>query len=140
MRRLFTLFLLFGLAFLTACQPFNSTSATEPPLPSDTPLPTSTIVWFPASATPTLETIPTYTATPEMNPGIGARILEDDFTDNKIWDTVTSEQASVIIQNKHLILAVQPGVIIASLRHDVTLKDFYAEITAHIGLCRLDDT
>jgi hypothetical protein len=39
-------------------------------LPTDTAVPTATIVWFPPSATPTLA-VPTYTATPEMNPGIG---------------------------------------------------------------------
>ncbi len=139
MRRFITL-LFSGLLLLTACLPLNSLAATQPPLPTDTPLPTSTIVWFPPSATPTLEPLPTSTATPDMNPGIGASILKDDFTDSKAWDTVSSDQASAIIQNKHLILAVQPGVSIASLRRDVILKDFYAEITVDIGLCRTDDT
>jgi hypothetical protein len=75
-----------------------------------------------------------------MNPGIGQSLLKDDFTDSKVWDTVTSDQASAIIQNKHLILAIQPGVSIASLRRGVIFKNFYAEITVDIGLCRTDDT
>jgi len=125
--------------FLVACLPLNRTSATEPPLSSETPLPTSTIIWFPASATPTLKVLPTTTATPEMNPGIGEAIFTDDFSDAKLWDTVNSEQASAIIKDQHLTLAIEPGASIASLRRDVTLSNFYAEITARIGLCRAGD-
>ena len=126
--------------FLNACLPIDALSPTETALPSDTPLPTQTIVWFPSSATPTLNAIPTYTGTPEMSPGIDSQIFKDNFTNKKLWDTVSSEQASAIIENKRLTLAVESGVSIASLRRDVTLRDFYAEITAHIGLCRVDDT
>lgn len=140
MRRLFTFVLLWGCLLLTSCLPLNSIPAAEPPLPSDTPPPTATIIWFPPSATPTLNTIPTYTATPEMNPGIGEVILTDHFTDKKAWDTVTSEQASAILKDKHLTLAVEPGVSIASLRRDRSFGNFYAELTARIGLCRADDT
>jgi len=139
MRRIFISFLFFGLPILTACLPLNSIPATEPPLPSDTPPPTQTIIWFPPSATPTLNAIPTYTATPEMNPGIGKQIINDNFSNKTIWDTVESNQASAIIKNKHLTLAVEPGVSIASVRRAVTLSDFYAEITARISLCRADD-
>src|ERR1044071_4768786 len=47
--------------FLMACLPLNSTPATATPLPTDTALPTETIVWFPPSATPTPLMVPTYT-------------------------------------------------------------------------------
>jgi len=124
---------------LSACLPLNSIPATEPPLPSDTPPPTATIVWFPPSATPTLNALPTYTSTPEMNPGIGEQIIADNFSDDSVWDTVSSDQASAIIKNKHLTLAVEPGVSVASLRRDITLGNFYAEITAQPRLCHGDD-
>ena len=139
-RRLPSSTLLAMTLLLAACLPLNPSPATEPPLPSDTPPPTATILWFPPSATPTLNAIPTYTATPEMSPGIGELILTDNFTNKKVWDTVDSEQASVILKDKHLILAVEPGVSIASLRRDKTFGNFYAELTARIGLCRADDT
>jgi hypothetical protein len=139
MRRLFISLLLLGLPLLVACLPLNPGSTTEPPLPTETALPTSTIIWFPASATPTLKALPTYTATPEMNPGIGEQIINDNFLDEKLWDTANSNLASATIKNKHLTLAVEPGVSIASLRRDVTLDNFYAEITARISLCRADD-
>lgn len=139
MRRKFITFLLFGLPLLIACLPLDQTPATEPPLPTDTPLPTATIDWFPASATPRLDVLPTTTTTPEMNPGIRQPIFSDDFSDKTLWDTVNSAQASADIKNHHLTLALEPGVSIASLRRDVTLGNFYAEITARIGLCRADD-
>jgi len=139
MRRSFILLLLCGFPLLGACLPLNATPATEPPPPSETPLPSPTIDWFPASATPTLKALPTYTATPEMNPGIGSVLFTDTFSDKTLWDTVDSDQASAIIKDNHLTLAIESGVSIASLRRDVTLKNFYAEITARIGLCRADD-
>jgi hypothetical protein len=135
-----SLLLLAMTVLMTACLPLNVLPTTEPPLPSDTPPPTPTIVWFPPSATPTPNAIPTYTATPQMNPGIGEVLLTDNFTNQKVWDTVNSEQASVIIKDKRLTLAVEPGVSIASLRRDITFGNFYAELTARIGLCRADDT
>jgi len=139
MRRSLIVFFLFGLPLLNACLPLNSIPATEPPQPSDAPLPTTTIVWFPPSATPTLNLIPTYTATPEMNPGIGEQLIADNFSDESVWDTAVSDQASAIIKNKHLTLAVESGVSVASLRRDKTLGNFYAEITAQPKLCRGDD-
>jgi hypothetical protein len=142
MRRLFGLVLAWGFLCLTGCLPANSADtalATETALPSETPPPTQTIVWFPPSATPTLNAIPTYTATPEMSPGIGEVLLRDNFTSARVWDTVASEQASVSLKDKQLVLAVEPGVSVASLRRDLTFGNFYAELTARIGLCRAND-
>jgi hypothetical protein len=101
--------------------------------------PTQTIVWFPASETPTLLAFPTYTATPEMSPGIGAETLSDDFSDDSVWDTATSNQGSAAISRNRLILAVQPQYYLASMRHELIVRDFYAEITARPSLCRGED-
>ncbi len=35
---------------------------------------------------------------------------------------------------------MEPGVSVASLRRDINLGNFYAEITARIGLCRAEDS
>ena len=125
---------------ITACLPLNSIPPTATPLPTDTAIPTQTIVWFPPSATPTLLAVPIYTSTPEMNPGIGAVTLTDNFSDKTLWDTAVSDQGSAAIAANHLSLAVQPGVYLASMRHDLTVSNFYAEITAHPSLCRGDDS
>ena len=83
--------------FITSCLPLDSVSATEIPFVTDTALPTGTIVWFPPSATSTLLAVPTYTATPEMSPGIGKATLTDDFSDETLWDTAVSDHGSAAI-------------------------------------------
>jgi hypothetical protein len=140
MRRFVPSFLFIGFLLLSACLPSNLAPPTETPLPSDTPPPSPTIIWFPPSATPTLETIPTYTATPEMSPGIGALILSDDFSNASAWDTATSDQGSAAISRNRLTLAAQPGVYLVSLNRNANFSDFYAEITARPSLCRGDDS
>ena len=124
---------------LTACLPINSTPSTATPPPTDAPPQTPTIVWFPPSATPTLQLFPTNTATPEMNPGIRSQIFSDDFSDASLWDTAVSDQASAIISRNRITLSVQPGIFVSSLRRDITLTNFYAEISARPSLCRADD-
>jgi hypothetical protein len=100
---------------------------------------TPTVVWFPASATPTLLEVPTYTATPEMSPGIGEAILRDDFSDDSIWDVAASDTGSASINDNRLTLTVQPLYYLSSIRRQLTLTDFYAEITARPSLCRGED-
>ena len=123
----------------TACLPVNSTLPTATSLPTDTPIHTPTIVWFPPSATPTLLAFPTYTATAEMKPGVGSVTLSDDLSDKQVWDTAVSDQGSASIGLNRLSLAIQPGVYLASFRREITLANFYAEITAKPSLCRGDD-
>ena len=124
---------------LTACLPLDVALPTESPIPTDTPLQTPTIVWFPPSPTPTLLVFPTYTGTPEMNPGIGSVTLADDFSDKSAWDTAASDEGSAAISRNRLSLAVQPGIYLLSQRRDLVLGNFYAEITARPSLCRGND-
>lgn len=131
------LLLLSGL--LVACLPLDSTRLTASPPPTDAATQTPTIVWFPASATPTLLTVPTYTGTPEMSPGIGKEIFSDDFSDDSVWDTAASDNGSAAISDNRLSLAVQPGYYLSSMRRERPLSDFYAEITARPSLCRGED-
>ncbi len=133
----------FGLLAMTlllvACLPLNSILPTETPVPTTTPIPTETIVWFPPSATATVLAFPTYTGTPEMNPGIGKETLSDDFSDDALWDTATSDQGSAAISHNRLTLVVQPKYYVASMRRELIVNDFYAEITARPSLCRGED-
>ena len=131
--------LLLAMTLATSCLPLNTIPLTETPVPSDTPTPTATIVWFPPSATATQLAVPTYTGTPEMSPGIGARILRDNFSDDSPWDTAVSDNGSAAIGMNRLSLAAQPGYYISSMRRELNLEDFYAEITARPSLCRGDD-
>jgi len=141
---LFLLFihLILLVGFGTSCSVLDELQVTSTPvLLTETPQPTPTIVWFPASATPTLGVLATQKPpTPEMRPGIGSTTLTDDFSRKSLWDTATADQASADINSNRLILSVQSKVYIISLRHDLAVDDYYAEITARPDLCRGDDS
>ncbi|HND48968.1 MAG TPA: hypothetical protein PLQ75_09845 [Anaerolineales bacterium] len=126
---------------LTSCSALDEMLATNTPSPAtETPAPTSTIIWFPPSATPTLQFLSTKAPTPEMRPGLSNELLRDDFSSPFDWDVVTSNDASAVMQDNRLTLAVQSQVYMTSLRHDTLLTDYYAEITAQPSLCKGEDS
>lgn len=125
---------------LASCSQLDAILATPTPLmQTETPLPTATINWFPASATPTVQVLSTKSPTPEMRPGLGNEILSDDFSDPSLWNIAASSQASADIKNNRITLAVQSKVYMLSLRQELTLNNYYAEITARPSLCRGED-
>jgi hypothetical protein len=132
----------FALILLTtACAALDSLFATPTPsIPTATPQPTATPVWFPPTITPSPEYLLTRAPTPEMHPGVGDIILTDDFSDPDLWDIAASDQASANLVGSRLNLSVQSGVYMISLRHAITLGDHYAEITAQPSLCRNEDS
>jgi hypothetical protein len=125
---------------LTSCTTLDAFNAAAP-IPvtlTETALPTATIVWFPPSPSP--QAYSTYAPTPEMRPGLSTILLNDNFSDPFLWDTAISDQASADIQNNRLTLAVQSDVTMTSLRHELIIDDYYAEITARPNVCRGDDS
>jgi hypothetical protein len=74
-----------------------------------------------------------------MSPGIGEVTVEDDFSDKSVWDTAVSGNGSAAITHNRLALTVQPGYYLSSMRRELPLSDFYAEITARPSLCRGED-
>lgn len=139
MRAFRLLFLFWGLVGLVACLPVNLATPVETSVPTETVTPTETIVWFPPSPTPTRLAIPTHSATPDMNPGVGRAILEDDFTSEENWDVAVSDTASAALSGNRLALSVKPGYYVASMRRELIVSDFYAEVTARPSLCRGED-
>jgi hypothetical protein len=127
---------------LNACAPFDASSITATPAqPTETPLQTPTIVWFPPSATPSPAAIASQTPIPDMHPGLGDTLLTDTFSDPDDWDTAVSNVASAAITRSRLTLAVQGGgIYLPSFRQGTTFTDFYAEITAKTSLCRDSDS
>ena len=75
-----------------------------------------------------------------MRPGLGTEILTDDFSRASRWDIASSDEASAAIKNNRLTLSVQSEVYMLSLRNDLMLTDYYAEITARPSLCRNEDS
>jgi hypothetical protein len=127
--------------FISSCAQLDAILATPTPLTAtETPLPTPTINWFPPSATPTLKALSTQAPTPEMRPGLGEEIITDDFSDRFVWDIAASNDASADIKNNRITLSVQSQVYMLSLRNDLALNDYYAEITARPNLCRAEDS
>ena len=109
------------------------------PATSTSAPPTATIVWFPPSATPSAQALPTKQATPERKPGIGNLLFTDDFSSAEIWNPAVSDEASIDVSSNRLTIAAQPGVNAFRVRQGPTLTNFYAEITARPSLCRDSD-
>jgi hypothetical protein len=139
-RRFFAILLLCSL--LSACSVVDfalagiPTVTVQPSLTPELPTDTPTIVWFPATETATALPFSTHTATPQMDPGIGRTVLEDNFSDETLWNTATSDKGSASVERNRLTLAVQPKIYMMSMRKKLVLDDFYAEITARPNLCK----
>mgnify|MGYP002624713866 CR=1 FL=1 len=138
MRSFRILFLFIILMVTSACTAEASPTPTVTPEPSATP--TATRDWFPATATPTLRPLPSATPTPDMRPGQGALLLEEDFADGELWDTTDDDDALVIVEGNQIHLTQrETRSYLISTRSEGTFSDFYAEVTANTNLCRGDD-
>lgn len=131
------LFLMMGSSACSAFEPVVITPVFTPA--TETPTPTATINWFPASATPTFRAIPSNTPPADLRPGLGTIVLEEDFSDPAVWDTAKSNSASAMLEDNQLTLAAQGGLYLTSLRRDLILTAHYAEVTARLNLCRGED-
>jgi hypothetical protein len=105
---------------------------------------TATIVWFPATATPTPYPTPEldFTPTPEMRPGQGAIILQDDFSTSTNWSLNSTTDGRVALGKNELTIAIGLStnkVFLYSLRQEPILSDFYLEITAQASICNSGD-
>lgn len=126
---------------LSSCAQLDALLVTATPIhPTGTPPPSPTIIWFPPSATPTRSALTTKLPTPERRPGLGEKLITDNFSNDLLWDTASSDEASAIIRNNQITLSVQSGVYMLSVRKDLILSDSYAEITAQPSLCRGEDS
>jgi hypothetical protein len=134
--------ILLGLMVITllGCAPVAEGSIQDiVPATSISAPPTATIVWFPPSATPTPQALPTEQTTTERKPGIGNLLFTDDFSSAELWNPAASDEASIDVSRNRLTIAAQPGVNAFRVRQGPTLTDFYAEITARPSLCRDSD-
>ena len=123
---------------LTACsaltRPTLGTATPRPPTP--TPFLSPTVVWFPPTETPTPSVLTTLsTATPNFMPGLGKILYSDDFTDPEKWSDLNTDY----VRDGRLTLASSAGVYLMSLNQELLVSDFYAEIIAHLNLCRAAD-
>ena len=136
--QLFILFLLLG---LTACSPSAPEILSTPTNTSTPPPPTATIIWFPATETPTSVPTEIKIPTPEQRPGIGDLLLSDDFTQKTHWQTSRTESGNVVFGKGDLTLAVAAEKRgLQSLFYQPIPAEAYLEMTANPSLCRGRDT
>ena len=134
---------LFTIIFLSisACAAEQTRPKLAPTVDTSPAPPTATIQWFPPTETATLQVIQYATSTPAPLPGVGEIITTDNFSSDSAWNTVESEEGSIIINRNRITIAVKkPETHFFSLRNEPLLEDFYAEIDAHPALCKGGDS
>jgi len=131
----------FLLVFLTACSGLFPAPTPTPTSVPETATPTTVIVWFPPTNTPTTFASQAILATPEQRPGLGGLLFSDSFSQPDLWSTSVSSGASATVTGNRLLLSIsgQGPVSIVSLRSQPMLGDFYAEATAKLSLCEGKD-
>lgn len=100
----------------------------------------ATIEWFPVSATETPPATSVPSATLEPFPGLGRETFSDQFSNPNDWSYLTVKSDSpnkILIDHNHLTLAANVSpVYLFSLRHDLSLVNFYAEVNVSINRCQ----
>lgn len=140
--RVFTLLLIPLLVGISACSDLLP-ERTPVSLSTETPTlsPSATIVWFPATATPTQFIAPTLEPTPNLLVDIGDEILSDDFSDKTAWQVSEKPNGTVQYSQNRLTIAIQrPQGYLYSYRVQPILKNGFVEITTSISLCSGNDT
>jgi hypothetical protein len=113
---------------------------TDTPVPSETSVPTATVIWFPPTATATSFPTPEVTPTVNYKTGVGKVIFQDDFSSGKGWQLGRTGAGSVALGKNELTIAIsEPRAYLSSVLDQPVLGDFYAEITASPTLCREAD-
>lgn len=115
----------------------------EPSPAVDTPTPTvtETIIWFPATSTPTMPATIAPTPTPDASISFGELLLDEQFADGANWTEADLTAGNRVIGNNELTLAVaSPGGVLTSMHKDLVVQDFYLETTITASLCRQQDS
>lgn len=134
------------LLLLCVCLAAGGCSASTPvePLPTNvptlTPSPTATVIWFPVTPTPTAYVTQPPQPTPDQRPGLGETLLTDEFDTPSDWTIGRTTPGSASVSNNELTIALaQPRAYISSLRSQPELTNFYAEMTTSANLCSVND-
>lgn len=141
---LFGLFILAGVLILSGCDFLPEEPTITPTLTAtQTETPTPTIDWFPATPTPSLQPLPSPTPQPtleDLREGITERLVNDDFTDETLWETRQSLVGNITFGIQNLTLAIaRPNTNLTSLSQHELPQDFYMELTLQTSLCQPSD-
>ena len=106
---------------------------------SVTASPTATIIWFPATNTWTPSPILVPSTTPELLPGMGAQVYQDDFSKVERWSQAAinnNGENNIILDRNRLTLAINltPATLF-SMNNDLTLTNFRADMMVSVNRC-----
>ncbi len=105
-----------------------------------TPTVTATIIWFPATETPTPFPTRQIEPTVQMAPGLGGLLLTDAFSVQQEWRTGTFNAGNIIQVDDSLTLAVQqPKSSLQTVLTGNSFANFDIQLMANVTLCRGDD-
>jgi hypothetical protein len=138
----YTTFLLCLLTILlSGCFPTTTLTPFPTATRTSTQVPTATVVWFPATETPT--PMPTQFPSPtvELRPGVGGVLFSEDFDSSANWTLLETASDRVIVGGNEITLALgRPEGYINSILEGALFSNFYTEITVHTNLCsRVDE-
>jgi hypothetical protein len=103
--------------------------------------PSATIVWFPATSTPTRQVTIQPSATPDSSIQYGNLIIDDQFRTPADWTKGSFADGNIEFSENALNLAVaSPDGTLVSLRADTFANDFYLEASVTASLCTPPDT
>ncbi|KAF0106416.1 MAG: hypothetical protein FD146_2587 [Anaerolineaceae bacterium] len=131
-RKRFWTLILPAVALASACSGLFPAPVTTNTAPAPTGTATPTIVWFPATNTPTPFATPVIFPTGEARPGLGGTLLADIFDDPAVWTTASG----AVVDRNRLTLTSRSKNYILSQRNGLNLNDFYAEVDVRLSLCR----
>ena len=134
-----------GLIWVTGCSSLIPSPTPLPPTltPTEIFTPTPTIDWFPATPTPTLIAASSPTPQPTLEAqreGITALLIDDNFTDERLWTTPQGPGGNVAFGSENLTLAVaRAETPLTSVSQHEHPANFYLEITVQTSLCQPQD-
>jgi len=128
---------MFMLVFLAACSGLPAAPTETITMVSDTQTVTPTIIWFPATDTPTFFPTQALLSTQDLRSGLGELLFTDNFDQADLWNTSKGANSSATVIRNQLLLSIsgQGPVTMASLRSQPILADFYAEAIVTLSLC-----
>ena len=135
------LLILAALLSLSGCD-FLPAEATITPTQTvtQTETPTPTVDWFPATPTTTQVPLPSPTPQPtleDLRTGLVDLIVDDNFSDQGLWETRQSSVGNIAYGVENLTLAVaSPNTSLTSLSQHNLPNNFYLEITLQPTLCQ----
>lgn len=137
------LFLLSGCAEILV-RPIEDTPTPVTPtatkVPTATPAPTNTVIWFPPTATTRPMMTPTAVPVTDERPSLGGLILADNFSREGNWQTYRSAQGNAVIANNEITLAIQKAESrIASYSSLPQYGDYYLSLNVSLSLCSWHD-